>query len=169
MADKDKEQRFVALIKEHERLILKVCAMYSRCNWGEAQDLYQEAVCALWRSFDSFRGESKCSTWIYAVTRYTMVNLTRRHQTDIRTASLEEVDANTISEADDQMLDELREALDQLEPEERDMFVMWMEGFKNEEIAQVMGLKAGTVAVRLTRLKMRLRRMINRETKGGMR
>lgn len=168
MADKDKEQRFVALIKEHERLILRVCALYTRCNWGEVQDLFQEAVCALWKSFDTFRGDSKSSTWIYAVTRYTMANLTRRHLTDIQTSSLDELDEPSFSDAEDQMLDELREALALLEPEERDMFVMWMEGFKNDEIAQTMGLRAGTVAVRLTRLKVRLRKMMDRETKGGM-
>ncbi len=167
MTEHEKQHEFVSLVKAHERLILKVCSMYSSCRWGDLQDRYQEAVCALWKAYDSYRGESKISTWIYAVCRYTMINLMRQHKDGDCVVSLEDINEPAADSADNALLDELREALSKLPPQDRDLFVMWMEGFKNDEIAQVLDLKVGTVAVRLTRLKMRLRKMMKRETHGG--
>ena len=48
-----------------------------------------------------------------------------------------------------------------LPPDERDIFIMWMEGFKTGEIAEVMSMTYGNVAIKLTRIKMKLRKMLN--------
>lgn len=148
------------MIKQHERLILKVCALYTNSCRSELSDLYQDAVCALWESYDSFKGQSKPSTWIYSVTRYTMIKSCRRHK--LETTAIGDIDVeNIVSEGSDpDVLDELRQALAALPPDDRDMFVMWMEGFNPGEIGEALGLSYGTVATRITRIKIKLRRLL---------
>ena len=163
MTYKEKQDRFVAMIKEHERLRLKVCAMYTNCGRADLRDLYQDAVCALWESYDTFKGISKISTWIYSVTRYTMLNYMRSHRVEANSVSIDEMQERSVSDETERMLEEVREALTLLEPEDRDLFVMWMEGFDNEEIGQVVGLRPGTVAVRITRIKKKIRNIVNGE------
>ena len=159
MTHKEKQDEFVAMIKQHERLILRVCSLYVNSCRAELCDLYQDAVCAMWESYDSFRRDSKPSTWIYSVTRYTMLNHLRKRR--LETMSLQECDGEIIADdSDDPLLDDLREAVALLQPEERDIFIMWMEGFKIDEIAQVTGLGYGTVATRITRIKIKLRKYL---------
>ncbi len=166
MTNKEKQDRFVAIVKEHERLILKVCAMYTNCGRADLRDLYQDAVCALWESFDTFKGNSKISTWIYSVTRYTMLNYMRSHRVESGSVSIDEMPERSASDETERLLDEVREALSLLSPEDRDLFVMWMEGFDNDEIGQVVGLRPGTVAVRITRIKKKIRKIVNDEGRG---
>ncbi|MBP5189461.1 MAG: sigma-70 family RNA polymerase sigma factor [Bacteroidales bacterium] len=161
MTHQEKQKAFVSMIKEHERLILKVCALYTdRCR-SELCDLYQDAVCALWESYDTFRHDSKPSTWIYSVTRYTMLNIMRRHR--LQTQALSQYDVETITDqsSDPDAIDELRQAISTLPPDQRDIFIMWMEGFNLSEIGEVVGLSYGTVATRITRIKLKLRHILN--------
>lgn len=163
MTHKEKQDRFVAMIKEHERLILRVCAMYTNCGRADLRDLYQDAVCALWESYDTFKGNSKISTWIYSVTRYTMLNYMRSHRVEMSSVCIDEMPERGVADETERLLDDVREALTLLPPEDRDLFVMWMEGFDNEEIGQVVGLRPGNVAVRITRIKKKIRKIVNGE------
>ena len=60
-----KEQKFTDIILQHKNIIYKVCYIYA--PKGMIEDYYQEVLCNLWQSFDSFDGRSKRSTWIYRV------------------------------------------------------------------------------------------------------
>ena len=159
MTHEEKQKAFVEMIRQHERLILRVCALYTNCCRSELCDLYQDAVCALWESYGSFRGDSRPSTWIYAVTRYTMLNQMRKHRLEVEAMS--RYDSGDIADGNgDSVLDDLREAVALLKPEERDIFIMWMEGFKPGEIGDVVGLSYGAVATRITRIKFKLRKYL---------
>ena len=57
------EQAFARMVKEHKDTIYMVCYMFSE-NSSEVQDLYQECLINLWRSFASFEGRSSLRTWI---------------------------------------------------------------------------------------------------------
>lgn len=67
------EQEFVALIKEYERVIYKVCYLYATPN-APLNDLYQEVVLNLWKAFPKFRRECKLSTWIYRISLNTCIS-----------------------------------------------------------------------------------------------
>jgi len=159
MTHTEKQKAFVDMVKRYEQLILRVCALYTDGRRSELCDLYQDAVCALWESYDTFRGDSHVSTWIYAVTRHTMLNIMRRKQ--LVTTTLGENEMNVAAEETDGAIEELREAVGLLPPDDRDIFIMWMEGFKLGEIGEVVGLNYGTVATRLSRIKNKLRAIIN--------
>jgi RNA polymerase sigma-70 factor, ECF subfamily len=64
---------FVRVIRENEALIYKVSKVYTNRREDE-QDLYQEIVYQLWKSFGSFRNESKISTWMYRIALNTAIS-----------------------------------------------------------------------------------------------
>lgn len=156
-----RQSDFVSVIKQHERLILRVCALYDSGRDGELRDLYQDAVCALWEAYASFRGDCKISTWIYSVTRYTMLAHIRKQR--IETYPISDDDAEQLQEdiCQETALEEMRDTLALLEPDERNLLVMWLEGFELQEIASTSGLNYGVVATRLTRIKSKLRKLLN--------
>ena len=155
------QEAFVDMIKQHERMILKVCAMYSYCPVSDLRDLYQDAVVALWESYDSYKGLSKPSTWIYSVVMHTMLNKAKKNRmkvvlTDEQLPLSKDEDYDT-----DQLIDELRQVVNKLPDDEKDIVLMYMEGFDNQEIAQAKGSSYGAVATRLTRIKTKLRKIMN--------
>lgn len=58
------EQEFLSVIREYERVIYKVCYLYTHPN-APLNDLYQDVVLNLWKAYPKFRKECKISTWIY--------------------------------------------------------------------------------------------------------
>jgi RNA polymerase sigma factor (sigma-70 family) len=57
---------FLETIKENEGIIYKLVRIYAE-QYDDQQDLYQEIIYQLWKSFNTFQGKSKISTWIYKV------------------------------------------------------------------------------------------------------
>ena len=62
----NQEQQFAQLVREHKSTIYTVCYMFSH-DEDEVNDLFQETLINMWKGIDSFREESKISTWIYRV------------------------------------------------------------------------------------------------------
>lgn len=61
-----KEIQFTKVIQEHQGLLFKVSSVYTDSKLDQ-EDLLQEIVYQLWKSFDAFRNESKISTWMYRI------------------------------------------------------------------------------------------------------
>ena len=76
------KKEFIKIIQENEGLIYKVTKVYSYGK-EDGQDLYQEIVYQLWKSFSSFRNESKISTWMYRIALNTAISDLRRQKKNI--------------------------------------------------------------------------------------
>lgn len=74
------EKTFIAIVRQYERVIYKVCSIYVSDEFPLA-DLYQEVVCSLWVAFPKFRNECAISTWIYRIALNTCITGVRK---DIR-------------------------------------------------------------------------------------
>jgi len=73
------EKQFLHIIRENQGIIHKVCNMY--CNAEEDRnDLFQEIIAQLWKSFPSFRNESKVTTWMYRVGINTAITSFRKNK-----------------------------------------------------------------------------------------
>lgn len=72
-----KEKEFAQLVKDNQGLIIKVSRLYTN-SLEDEEDLFQEIVLQLWRSYDSFKGNSKISTWMYRVALNTAITLFRK-------------------------------------------------------------------------------------------
>lgn len=73
------EARFVTLIKEHQKIIHKICHLY-RDNPEDKEDLFQEITFQLWKAFPSFKNQAKISTWIYRIALNTAIATFRKNK-----------------------------------------------------------------------------------------
>jgi RNA polymerase sigma-70 factor (ECF subfamily) len=148
-------------------------------NRQEAEDLAQEVFITVFKSIDSFRGDSKFSTWLYRITANHCKNrikyLSRRHdrakaefdeQLDQTTSASAIAVPRRSSRPDDQLegvqLEQaLQEIISELDEEQRVLIVLRdIEELSYEEICQITGLPEGTVKSRLHRARLALRKKI---------
>lgn len=62
----DPQDRFLGELEAHKKILYKVARIYC-ANADDRQDLVQETVVQLWRSYPGFDGRSAFSTWMYRV------------------------------------------------------------------------------------------------------
>ena len=129
------EQEFVSVVREYERVIYKVCYLYTTPN-ATLNDLYQEVVLNLWKAFPKFRRECKISTWLY------------------RTEETDETQA---------MLRQLYRMINRLGQLEKSIILLYLEEKSYEEIAEITGLTLTNVATKLSRIKDKLKKMNKEE------
>ena len=156
------EQKFISLINEHQGLIHKVCIMYEN-DRDVRNDLFQEIVLQLWKSFSSFRGESKISIWMYRIALNTAISGYRKQTRLVRTEDLRDMHLN-ISDAGSDDYDEnfqkLQWAIRQLSEIERAMIMMALEEIPYEEIAETIGITQNNVRVRMNRIREKLKKLM---------
>lgn len=160
--DPKEENRFISLINEHQGLIHKVCIMYE--NDPEVRnDLFQEIVFQLWKSFGTFRGEAKITTWMYRIALNTAISGFRKQTRNVKTEDLKELHFNISDSWSDDREDELQRlhnAIRQLTEIERAMIMMALEEIPYEEIADTIGITQNNVRVRMNRIREKLKRLM---------
>ncbi len=166
MAETTSEAEFVALINKHQGIIHKVCGMYCH-DRDDKKDLFQEVILQLWKSFDSFRGESKVTTWIYRVALNTAISAFRKEskkpgQTDILELKIQIPEDTEFQEKNEQF-QLLYKAIKQLSEIERAIIMLYLDDHPYEEIAQMIGITANNARVRMNRIREKLRTMIKIE------
>src|SRR5579863_3567449 len=71
------QERFQSLVEEHKRILYKVCYSYCR-NPSDRDDLAQEIIVQLWRSFGGFDQRVRFSTWMYRIALNVAISFYRR-------------------------------------------------------------------------------------------
>ena len=157
----EEEKKFVNLINEHQGLIHKVCIMYEN-NREVRNDLFQEIVLQLWKSFPTFRGEAKISTWMYRIALNTAISGFRKETRKIVTEDLKEMHFNISEHGDEseEKLQKLQWAIRQLNEIDRAMIMMALEEVPYEEIAETIGISQNNVRVRMNRIREKLRKLM---------
>ena len=134
--------------------IRRLCSVYAG-NATDREDLAQDIYLAIWRALPSFRGDASVRTWLYRIAHnvaLTWQARDRRRQACERPLD-EETDAGT--QMDLRRL-ALKQALAAMTPGDRTLTLLWLEGLSAAEIEDVTGVRAATVAVRLSRIRKRL-------------
>lgn len=153
------ERRFLKLVERNNALITKICFYFASDN-VEFDDLRQDVLLNLWRGIRGFRGDSRESTWIYRVSFNTCVSSVKRNRKgSLPSLNGMEVDIPESSEEDDERegrIALLHHCISQLDPVDRSIVMMQLDGNSYEEIAEVIGMNRNTVATRLNRARKRI-------------
>ena len=150
---------FVAIIKENEGILYKITRVYTDTT-EDQKDLYQEIVYQLWKSFDSFKGNSKISTWMYRIALNTAIAHLNKSKKRVRQVRLDFELVNPIDEKDstsEERLKILYEMIKQLNVIEKGLILLFLEGKSYEEIANITGFSTSNVGTRLSRIKKKLK------------
>lgn len=159
------EEEFVRVIKQNERVIFKITTVYTR-NEVDQQDLYQDIVYQLWKSFDTFRNESKISTWMYRIALNTALTRYKRHKKRGRPVPIEKVILQQTENYDiefEERLALLYKQIHKLNSLEKGIMLLLLEGRKYEEISEIIGLSSSNVGTRISRIKKKLKQRINKK------
>ncbi|HAH23676.1 MAG TPA: RNA polymerase subunit sigma-70 [Prolixibacteraceae bacterium] len=160
------EKEFLHIITENQGIIHKVCSIY--CDSEEdRRDLFQEILVQLWKSFPSFRSESKFSTWMYRVALNTAITSFKKEKrqpdkTGVAYENLHLVEELYDSGTDDQ-IKMLNQAVSQLTGIEKSIILLFLEDKKYEEIAEITGITQNYVRVKMNRIKKKLKMLMNTE------
>jgi RNA polymerase sigma-70 factor (ECF subfamily) len=160
----ERQQYFVNLINEHQGLIHKVCMMYTNDRESRS-DLFQEIVLQLWKSFHTFRGDAKITTWMYRIALNTAISGLRKQGRKIQTQDLNDQHLNISERAADipeENFEKLHWAIHKLSEIERAMIMMALDEVPYDEIAETMGITQNNVRVRMNRIREKLRKLMNR-------
>lgn len=159
-----KEQEFSKLIKDNQGLIIKVSRLYTN-SLEDEQDLFQEIVLQLWRSYDTFKGQSKISTWMYRVALNTAITLFRKKTRSPQTDELMDYHHHGVLEDDDekqQQITLLYKAVKMLPHVERAIVMMYLDDLPYRDIAENLGITEVNARVKMNRLKKTLKQLMEK-------
>lgn len=154
-----KETVFTNLIREHQSLLYKVTSVYTD-NKQDQEDLFQEVVYQLWKYFDSFRQDSKITTWMYRVAMNTAITHLKKKKRRPDVLPIAEVLIKQIDSIDELYEERLRllyEHLHHLNTLDKGLIFLLLEGKSYNEIALITGLQVSNVGTRISRIKKKLK------------
>jgi RNA polymerase sigma factor (sigma-70 family) len=154
------QENFLKIVEAHQGIIYKICRMY-RDSREDREDLFQEIVYQLWRSFPGFRHESKPSTWMYRVALNTAIAAFRKQTIVVK-------NTETIPEQFHPVLDDeisenevkMYEALKKLNNSEKAIISLFLEDYSYREISDIIGISENYVGVQINRIKNKLKTIL---------
>jgi RNA polymerase sigma-70 factor (ECF subfamily) len=160
------EKEFLQVITDNQGIIHKVCSIY--CDLEEdRRDLFQEIIVQLWKSFPSFRNESKFTTWMYRVALNTAITSFKKDKRQPDKSGISFDSLHLAEELYDSRTEEqikmLHQAVAQLTGVEKSIILLFLEDKKYEEIAEITGITQNYVRVKMNRIKKKLKLLMNTE------
>jgi len=153
------------------------CALRITRNQSDAEEVVQEVFLTLVKKLDTFRGESKFSSWLYRITinaSYMHIRAEKKHESELsldnyapydeRGTLMGKVASKDWSDKPEEVLlskeaiDIIEKAINELPEPYRIVFHLRdIEGLSNEEVAKVLELSVPAVKSRLHRARLFLR------------
>jgi RNA polymerase sigma-70 factor, ECF subfamily len=162
-------QAFERLYRRHVNRVFSLCARMV-ADRGRAEELTQDVFVRAWEKLHLFRGDSSFATWLHRLAVNVVLN--DRKSEGRRRNRFEEEDAEQGMDgyvgvvgmvlAPGDLLD-LEQAITKLPPGARRVFTLHdVQGYKHEEIAEMLGVTTGATKAQLHRARMLLREALNR-------
>jgi RNA polymerase sigma-70 factor (ECF subfamily) len=160
MRTPERHAKFLALIEDHKRILFKVCQSYCPTR-DDRDDLAQEMIVQLWRSFGSFDERHRFSTWMYRICLNVAISFHRRESTRRRhvlSADQRVLEAVDGSETPSEDIVLLYQVIDRLDALNKALILLYLDGNSYRETADVLGISETNVATRINRLKKSMKR-----------
>ena len=165
---------FEELLLLHQKKVYNLCLRMS-ANPDDALDLSQEAFLRAWRSLGQYQFEASFSTWLFRLTSNICIDFLRRKKRRQETSLTESYDDSdegaelSVPDAQpgpeqqamtNETKIELARAMEQLSPEHREILQLRViEDLQYEQIADILGVRVGTVKSRLARARLCFRKI----------
>ncbi len=129
----------------------------------DRQDLFQEMVIQLWRSFPAFRGDARFSTWLYRIALNTAISDLRKQRRrpasidpDLLPTQLQDIQYSSEKE---EQLQQLYSAIERLTELEKALTMLYLEDKSYQEMEEILGISQNNLRVKMNRIKDKLRKM----------
>ncbi len=147
------------MVRENEQILIKVCNVYCR-ETEDREDLYQDILIQLWKSFPKFNHRAKVSTWIYrvalntAISRYRKVKRLPTKESITEHLVMHHLDSNNTKK---EAVSSLHTAIESLTKVEKAIITLYLEELKYQEIAEIIGISVSNVGFKINKIKNKLR------------
>lgn len=155
------DRAFLEQLNEYLGIARKVSRIYFP-DMHDREDVFQEMMYQLWRSYPGFDGRSRFSTWMYRVCLNTALTHRRnsaRRKTESLTRIHEDIADSTLGDKEED-IGMLFKAIGTLSPVNKAIVLLYLEDMSYEEIAAITGLTKSNVSVRLVRIKRELETLL---------
>ena len=130
----------------------------------DAEDLAQEVFIQAWRRLDSFRGDSKFSSWLYRIGTNACLNwnvkVHRRQAAHQNWADLRD-QSHSYYSSETETAQQVQDGLMKLPPKQRVAVVLTIyEGLTHSETARILGCSETTISWRVFTARARLKRIL---------
>lgn len=154
------EKEFLRMIQVNQGIIHKICRIYRDCP-EDREDLFQEVIFQLWRSYPSFSGSSKSSTWLYRVALNTAMASFRKNKPNVISSDdLPDVQFEDIDHEDNEKQEALLRGVRKLSEPDRALIALYLDELSYQQIASILGISESNVGVKLNRIKTRLHKLV---------
>jgi len=155
------EKEFIKLINKNKGIIYKICTTYSN-NKDDKDDLAQDIIFNLWKSYGSYNKEYKFSTWMYRIALNVAISFYRQGKKSKlkdsfseRLVVFEESPDKKIEE--DKNLEMLHHFIEDLKEIDKAIILLYLENKSYREMAEITGFTETNISTRINRIKERLR------------
>ncbi len=152
---------FLQIINENAGIIFKISNFYCR-NSEDRKDLIQEIIFQIWKSFPTYNGSVKISTWIYRIAlNIAISNYRKSSKLATYTSSFTEILLDTHSENQNESAKENIELLYafifRLKELDKALMLLYLEEKTYQEMADILGISSSNVATKIGRIKQKLK------------
>ena len=162
----DKKETFITALKANEASIYKIASVYTN-DIEDRNDLVQEIIYQLWKSFDTFNHKSSLSTWMYRVALNVAIYHLKAAKRKIPTVTIDDqvLNRNEVEHTDQEARWRLlKQSIDQLNLLDKGIVILYLEDKSYEEIAEIVGISVSNVGTKLSRIKEKLRQQISKQS-----
>jgi RNA polymerase sigma-70 factor (ECF subfamily) len=160
------KEDFLSIIDANKRIIFKICNSYCK-NADDREDLAQEIIFQLWRSWSSFNANYKLSTWMYRIALNVAISFYRKERKATDTVLMGdhviEIADEQIEESLETNLNALQQFINELKPLDKALMILYLEEKPQKEIAEIMGITSTNVATKIGRIKEQLKQKFNNQ------
>ncbi len=168
-----KKEKFIKLLDSNKRIIYKIVNSYSK-DQADRKDLEQEIILQLWHSFDKYDANYKYTTWMYRIALNVAISFYRKKKTwqSKHTSFSEESLLNIENEVKykaelDENLKLLQQFINGLDELNKALILLYLDGKKYEDIADILGITKTNTATKISRLKIRLSKEFKKRQNDG--
>lgn len=147
----------VEKIYANQIIINSIC--FSFCNdRADREDLFQEIIYRVLKSYRHFREQSTFSTWLYRVALNTAITYRKKKRPELYDGKpvLQEKDFNTEDKDTEEDIKLLYESISKLNKIDRVIILLYLDEHSYQEIAEITGFTAKNISVKIHRIKKRL-------------
>jgi len=129
-------------------------------NEQDKKDLFQEVVLNAWKGFQNFKGDAKFSTWLYRVALNTAITFYRKEKNQLKTSVFNEAYTDSFIDLpapEDEQVNAMYRSISELSDVDKALVMLYLEDYPYHDIGEIMGISANNVAVKMSRIKTRLK------------
>lgn len=155
---------YAFLVEKYKHMVYTLTIKIVK-NREEAEEISQDVFVKAFKKLESFKGDSKFSTWIYKIAYYASLDVVKRNKRFVNTENIEdfnEADLGNIKDALDYLQEKERKkvidaALFKLNDDERTILTLYyFEEIPVKEISKVVNLSVDNIKTKLFRSRKKL-------------